>query len=349
MKLPQFGDSPKGVHLDKVLASPNFIKGRFRNQQRIKEHMSLVKVPTLIKQNNNKQIEKQPPQNLPISLDALYRVENVDSDLLRFTWFGHSSLLLETDGKRILIDPMLGEYASPVPGTVKRFSKMPIDWSRVGHFDLIILSHDHYDHLDYKTFKQLKDKCDQIVCPLAVGAHLRSWGTNASIIHECDWHDQFEFRGIKLTSCPTKHFSGRTPKTRDQSLWCSWVIETKTHKVFFSSDSGYDNHFSTIGTEQGPFDLCFVECGQYNHLWKENHMFPEESLQAFIDVNGKLMVPIHWGAFSLAPHDWRDPVERLLKEAERKNVENIILPRLGESCVLGREYPKDRWWQKKEG
>lgn len=345
LKSPQFGQHPKDESLDRVMNSQHFIKGKFRNTERIQQHMSLKNLPELMKQNFFGDFQKRPQQKIPVPVDALYSEKDPDSDKLKFTWFGHSAILLEVDNLRILIDPMLGPNASPVPGTVKRFSDLDIEWDRIGPVDLILYSHDHYDHLDYTSFKHLKDKTDFILTTLGVGAHLNYWGFPNDKIHECDWHESFSYKGLKFTSCPTKHFSGRTAGTRDISLWSAWVIETTNHKIFFSSDSGYFNGFQKVGEQHGPFDLCFMECGQYNHLWKENHMFPEESLQAFIDVNASVMVPIHWGAFSLAPHDWREPVERLLASAKTRSVEDILLPKPGQTVELGKDYPATKWWK----
>jgi len=345
MRAPQFGSLPKGKYLDRVLSSPHFIKGRFRNKVRLQDEMSVTKLPTLIRQHRDRIVQKRPENPIAVPVDALYKHEQMNEEALMFAWFGHSALLLQMGGLRILIDPMLGNHASPVPGTVRRFSTLDIDWDRTGTFDLVLLSHDHYDHLDYNTIKKLKDKVGQFITPLAVGAHLRSWGIPSDKIIECEWNEDVTFKGLKLKSWPTKHFSGRTPASRNMSLWCAWSLESEHHKVLFSSDSGYWEGFKAIGQQEGPFDLCFVECGQYNHLWRENHMFPEESLQAFVDLKGQQMVPIHWAAFSLAPHDWREPVERLLQAAAERSVENIILPRPGQAIRFGHDFPKAKWWQ----
>ena len=344
LKLPQFGRLPQGLYLEKLQSSPQFIKGRFRNQSRIETHMSVNKIPVLIKQNRNKDIQKRPSRSLPIDLSALYS-KNDHTDL-QFTWMGHSALILDVKGFRILIDPMLGNYASPVPGTVRRFSKMKINWDQVAPVDLILYSHDHYDHIDYKSFQKLKKKTSSVIGSLGIEGHLTRWGYAKEKILECDWGDSHEINGMQFHCCPTKHFSGRTIGGRDMCLWSSWVIDTGLHKIYFSSDSGYFAGFREVGEKHGPFDLCFVECGQYNHLWKENHMFPEESIEAFRDLKGRFMVPIHWGGFSLAPHDWRDPVERLLHAASQEEQHKIILPRLGETLTWGEEiqYPHEKWW-----
>lgn len=312
--------------------------------------MSFSKMPTLIKQNRQKEINKRPKSPLPINLSSLYDAPPVDKTKLEFCWYGHSVLKLHMNGLHILIDPQLNNYASPVPGTVTRFSDMSsIDWDRIPDIDLVVFSHDHYDHLDYNSLKKLKSKTDHFLVSLGMRSHLEYWGVDSDKITECDWHEKFEYKGLRFEARPNKHFSGRAPKTRNSTLWCGWVIASSSHKVYFSSDSGFFHGFRDTGELHGPFDLCFVECGQYNTLWKENHMMPEESLQAFIDLKGKWMVPIHWGGFSLAPHDWREPMERLFNAADQRALtDKIISPGLGQKIVFGKDFPKAKWWQDHE-
>lgn len=350
LRMPQFGRMPQGSYLERVEQSPHFIKGKFRNIERITTHMSLDKVPTLIKQNRNIEIEKRPLQDLPVDFSALSSMPKKESGF-QFTWFGHSALMLEIDGLRILIDPMLGRYASPVPGMVKRFSDTSaIDWKNLLGVDLVLFSHDHYDHLDYGSFKRIRPKTRQFLCSLGVASHLRFWGLDEKKIAECDWGEHFEFGSLKFYCCPTRHFSGRSPKGRDTTLWSSWVIESRDLRIFFSSDSGYFSGFKQLGERFGEFDLAFIECGQYNTLWKENHMMPEESFQAFRDIKARYMVPIHWGAFSLAPHDWRDPVRRLMAAADQYGIANrIITPLPGQRVAFEDELPRVRWWEKEKG
>jgi len=347
MLLPQFGQQPIGKDLFTIEKSDNYIKDRFRTKVRITNDMSLSKIPTLVKQNNKKDIQKRPKGDIPIVKTFEQAKKEIEQSQCRVTWLGHSAIYLEMNGLKILIDPQLGKAASPLPLTVKRFTKeVPISAKELEEIDLVLLSHDHYDHLDYSTILTIKDKVKRWIMPLGVGSHLRKWGVDASLISEHDWWDTVEYKNLTFTCTPNKHFSGRKTNDRNKTLWSSWAIKSPFHNIFFSSDSGYWHGFKDIGDHLGPFDFCMVECGQYNHLWRENHMFPEESLQAFIDLKGKLMLPIHWGAFSLAPHDWREPVERLLKAAEEKNIQNITTPFIGESIVLDEEYPKRFWWRK---
>lgn len=346
MTLPVFGQQPRDKDLLRIQTSPYHIKGKFRTIERITHDMTIKQLPKLIKQNNNKNIQKKPLHDIEVIKTFNSKYEAINADKCAVTWLGHSSIFLEVNGLKIFIDPHLGQSASPIPLTVKRFSKtLPITAEEIDNIDIVLLSHDHYDHLDYKTIKRIKNKVKQWITPLGVGSHLKRWGVPENRIEELDWWDSINHLGIQFSSTPNKHFSGRKTNDRNKTLWTSWVIKSDIYNIFFSSDSGYWHGFKDIGEKFGPFDFCMVECGQYNHLWKENHMFPEESLQAFIDLKGKMMLPIHWGAFSLAPHDWRDPIERLLKSAQERNVKNITTPLIGERIFINEEMPKRLWWR----
>lgn len=346
MTLPVFGQQPLGNDFLRMQNSPYHIKGRFRTIERIREDMSIRQLPTLIKQNNNKNIQKKPDTDIPVIKTFKDNFQPAPQEKCAITWLGHSSIYLEINGLDIFIDPHLGQSASPIPLTMTRFSKtLAIDPDEIKKIDIVLLSHDHYDHLDYGTIKRIKNKVKQWITPLGVGSHLKKWGVPAHQIIELDWWEKTEHAGITFTSTPNKHFSGRKTNDRNKTLWSSWVIKSDIYNIFFSSDSGFWHGFKDIGDKFGPFDFCMVECGQYNHLWKENHMFPEESLQAFIDLKGKMMMPIHWGAFSLAPHDWRDPIERLLKAAEKSGIQNVTTPLIGERLFIHEEMPKTRWWR----
>ncbi|MCQ6264115.1 MBL fold metallo-hydrolase [Fictibacillus sp. WQ 8-8] len=265
----------------------------------------------------------------------------------RITWFGHSALMLEMDGKRILLDPMFGQAPSPFPMFGgKRYSKiLPFTIEDLPFIDAVFFSHDHYDHLDYRSIKKLKEKAGRFFVPLGVGSHLESWGVESGRISEHDWWDEIEWEGLHLVCTPARHFSGRSLMDRNTTLWCSWVIKGKQSKIFFSGDSGYGPHFKNIGDRYGPFDAAMMECGQYDDRWSEIHMMPEETVQAFIDVKGDLLIPIHWSAFTLALHDWTDPIERVTKEAGKRNVP-VAAPQIGEAVIIGTEnYPQRVWWK----
>ncbi|KAA0766529.1 MBL fold metallo-hydrolase [Bacillus sp. SH5-2] len=284
----------------------------------------------------------RPMKNLPIVLS------NKDNGSLEsVTWFGHSASLLKIEGKKLLLDPMLGDASSPFPVfNSKRYSgTFSLEREDLQEIDAIIISHNHYDHLNYKSIMQLKDRAKHFYVPTGVAQYLIKWGVSPSKISEHNWWDEITFDNIKLVCAPARHFSGRSMTDRDCSLWCSWLILGQETKIFFSGDSGYAPHFKEIGDKYGPFDLTLMECGQYDTRWSAIHMLPEETVQAHIDVKGELLLPIHWGAFTLALHEWSDPIERVTKEAKRLGV-NITTPQIGESITLkSKDYPSAAWWR----
>ncbi|MBJ7996063.1 MBL fold metallo-hydrolase [Bacillus mycoides] len=284
----------------------------------------------------------RPIKDLPIVLP------NKDNRSLEsVTWFGHSASLLKIEGKKLLLDPMFGDASSPFPVfNSKRYSgAFSLEREDFKEIDAIIISHNHYDHLNYKSIMRLKDRAKHFYVPIGVARYLIKWGVSPNKISEHNWWDEITFDNIKLVCAPARHFSGRSMTDKDRSLWCSWLIIGQETKVFFSGDSGYAPHFKEIGNKYGPFDLTLMECGQYDTRWSAIHMLPEETVQAHIDVKGELLVPIHWGAFTLALHEWSDPIERVTKEANRLGV-NISTPQIGEAIALqSREYPTSAWWR----
>ncbi|WP_346989038.1 MBL fold metallo-hydrolase [Bacillus sp. SW7] len=285
----------------------------------------------------------RPIKNLPIVLS------NKDNESLEsVTWFGHSASLLKIEGKTLLLDPMFGDASSPFPlFNSKRYSgAFSLEREDLQEIDAIIISHNHYDHLNYKSIMQLKNRAKHFYVPTGVAQYLMKWGVSPSKISEHNWWDEIAFDNIKLVCTPARHFSRRGMTDRDCSLWCSWLILGQETKVFFSGDSGYAPHFKEIGDKYGPFDLTLMECGQYDPRWSAIHMLPEETVQAHIDVKGELLLPIHWGAFTLALHEWSDPIERVTKEANRLEVK-ITTPQIGESITLkSTDYPRYAWWRK---
>lgn len=287
----------------------------------------------------------RPPQ--PLIPEKLLPGSIQASGDTRVTWFGHSAVLLEIDGVTLFLDPMLGRSPSPFPFVGgRRYSKqLPVEISELPRIDAVLLSHDHYDHLDYGSIKQLKDKVGMFIVPLGVGAHLQRWGVSREKIREQDWWDEIRYAGLTLTSAPARHFSGRSLLDRNSTLWCSWIIRGAETKIFFSGDSGYGPHFAEIGEKYGPFDLTLMECGQYDPRWADIHMLPEQTVQAHLDVRGALMIPIHWAAFTLSMHDWTDPVERVFAAAKAHGV-RLATPRIGEPVYAGSaEVPSLAWWK----
>jgi len=295
------------------------------------------------------------PNSAPKSLIPVQKIDSLDiatrpDTVTRITWFGHSAFLLEIEGKNILIDPMFGDTPSPHPWLGrKRFTNgLPIEIEKLPVIDAVIFSHDHYDHLDYGSIQKLKTKVNHFYTPLGLGMHLIEWGVPRETIHELNWWDEIQHEELTFKCAPARHFSGRGLGDRFSTLWASWVITGKDHNIYFSGDSGYAQHFKTIGEKYGPFDFAMMECGQYDQRWSEIHMMPEETAQAAMDLNAKTFMPIHWGAFVLALHTWKDPIERVTKKAAELGIP-ITTPRIGEPILLQvDEKPHSRWWEEIE-
>ncbi len=211
--------------------------------------------------------------------------------------------------------------------------------------DAVLISHDHYDHLDYGSVQKLKEKVKDFYVPLGVGAHLRRWGVAESAIHELNWWEEVNHAGLTIVFTPSRHFSGRGITDRNTTLWGSWIIQGESKNLYFSGDGGYGPHFQKIGERYGPFDLAMMECGQYDERWAQIHMMPEESAQAAVDVRAKQMMPIHWGAFRLALHSWTDPIERVTEKAVQLQMP-VTTPKIGETFVVGSpNLPRAKWWE----
>ncbi|GAB3195295.1 MBL fold metallo-hydrolase [Pontibacter aydingkolensis] len=342
---PQFGAEAKGARRQTIQQSPNYYDGEFRNP--VETNMDLgfngtVKAITSRLFGRNDSLT--PDHMLPaIKLDSAKIAATRDTATV-ITWLGHSAFIVEIDGKRLLLDPMLGNRASPFSFMgPKRFSELPISLEQMPHIDAVLISHDHYDHLDYGSIKELTAKTTHFYVALGVGAHLERWGVPADKITELDWWQEATFQGLTFAATPARHFSGRGFSDRMQTLWTSWVILGSKDKVFFSGDSGYFDGFKEIGQKYGPFDITLMECGQYNELWPNIHMMPAQTVQAHQDLKGKLLMPIHWGTFALALHPWTDPIERVTAEARELGVP-IATPRIGERVILHKKVPRQDWW-----
>lgn len=345
---PEFGGKLTKEYQAQLMTSKNYRNGKFANTGDVKINMSFSNMMAMIKEQFNAHPEAEPDQKpIVVSIDSATIAANTSET--HIYWFGHSTFLIQTAGKNIILDPMLGESASPVPiFGVKRFNKqLPISIEQLPYIDAVVISHDHYDHLDYKSIQKLKEKTSQFYTPLGVGKHLESWGVETHRVHELDWWQSINFENIQLHCTPAQHFSGRGKWFSDQAstLWSSWIIQTNDKKIFFSGDSGYGSHFKEIGEKYGPFDIALMECGQYNKLWKEIHMMPEETIQAAVDVKAKAVLPMHWGAFKLALHSWTDPIERAHAKAKELDMP-IVNPQIGEKVVINGHVPvTTRWWE----
>jgi L-ascorbate metabolism protein UlaG (beta-lactamase superfamily) len=250
---------------------------------------------------------------------------------------------MNTDGIIIMTDPIFNR-ASPLPIFGKPFTfKYPIVIDDLPKVDVVVISHDHYDHLDSKAIKDLSKRVDHFFVPLGVKAHLERWGVDKNKISELDWHDSEDYKNIKFTLTPAQHFSGRGLTNRRSTLWGSWIISSNTLKAYFSGDGGYSETFKDLGDRYGPFDIAFLESGSYNADWSTTHMFPDEVVQANIDLKAKVLFPIHWCKFDLSIHPWDEPIIRVTHEAEKRNV-NITTPMIGEIFDLI-NLPKTPWWK----
>ena len=263
----------------------------------------------------------------------------------KFIWYGHSVILMQIQGKVLLVDPMLGPDTTPIaPIANKRFSENTLDLiDDFPEIDLMLITHDHYDHLDYASIQKLKPKTKQYFVALGLKRHLVSWGVDEALITEFDWWDTHELGDISIHFTPTQHFSGRGLTDRQKCLWGGWVFNTAEENIWFSGDGGYGSHFKTIGERLGPFDFGFMECGQYNDDWRPVHLFPDESVQAAIDAKVKKAMPIHWAGFSLSyQHTWSEPAEVFAQAAIDKKLD-YVLPNLGEQFDIF-DNKKQYWW-----
>lgn len=263
---------------------------------------------------------------------------------IKFIWFGHSSFLVNIQGKLILFDPVFSGSASPFSFAVKRFQEAALPLEEFPELDYIVISHDHYDHLDMDTVRFFQKKKTAFITPLGVGSHLRYWGVEKERITELDWWSSYSDAGLDFICTPAQHFSGRKGINGNRTLWGSWIVKSGKENFYFSGDSGYDVHFKNIGDKYGPFDLTFIENGQYNEMWRAVHVLPEETAQAFLDLKGKKLVPVHWGMFDLSLHDWYEPAEKLEEQAKLKNI-TLLTPKFGEIVRVKEDKFYERWWK----
>ena len=282
----------------------------------------------------------------PFSVDASIW-EQLVPHACRITWLGHSSLVIETGGKRFLTDPVWYERVSPFKYLgPKRFFQNPLHIDDLPPIDYILLSHDHYDHLDKKSILQLAQKNIPIITMLGVGKRLLKWGVDKILVTELDWWQSIEpEKGFTITATPSRHFSGRWINDRFKTLWGAFAIKSSTHNIFFGADSGYYNGFTIIGERLGPFDIAMLEIGAYNEEWESIHMGPENAVQASIDLKAQLLMPIHWGTFNLAMHTWKEPIERLVAEAKKKDV-SLFIPAPGATLSVENHPYNSAWWEK---
>jgi L-ascorbate metabolism protein UlaG (beta-lactamase superfamily) len=268
----------------------------------------------------------------------------------RTLWrLGHSTVLMKLRGEFFLTDPVFAERASPVWfAGPRRFHAAPISLKELPPIKAVVISHDHYDHLDKRTIRKLAKKSELFVAPRGVGEHLRLWGVDAAKVRELDWWEETEIGGVRFAATPTQHFSGRSLWNRNETLWVSYVILDGDLRVFYGADSGYFEGFATIGEKYGPFDVTLLENGAYNVRWPVIHMQPEETVRAHRDLRGQWLIPIHNGTFDLALHPWTEPMERVQELAGRHGIQ-VCTPRFGEAVLLTEMGSGTCWWRGVDG
>lgn len=291
----------------------------------------------------SKRLSPKPTKVMPTENLSRDELEQGSEDVLYR--LGHSTILMRLNGEFILTDPVFSDRASPVQWAgPKRFHSTPITIEALPDIKVVVISHDHYDHLDKNTIKQLSGKVEHFVTPTKVGQYLIDWGVDKSKITELNWWESAQIENFTLVATPAQHFSGRGLFDRDSTLWASWVIKTDSSNLFFSGDGGYFGGFKEIGERFGPFDITLIENGAYNEHWPDIHMMPRQSIQAHIDLKGKAMLPIHNSTFDLSLHDWFEPLERTYVLALENEV-RLITPIFGEAVSIKNPGNNYTWWR----
>ena len=340
---PKFGKAPSGERLLRIENSKNYRDGQFHNLNytpQLAEGYTIGGV--LWDFLFTKYPDTAPMDSIPSVKTDLKKFKPEENVLV---WMGHSSYFIQLNGTKYLMDPVLSGNASPLP-TTKAFPGADVyKVEDIPEIDYLLISHDHYDHLDYETIKALIPKVGKIITGLGVGAHLEHWGYDPEIINEMDWDETISLNdSTQIHSTAARHFSGRTLK-RNNTLWLSFVLETPDKKLFLGGDSGYDSHFVEIGNKYGPFDWVILENGQYDPKWKYIHLLPEETVKAAKELKAKRLVPVHNSKFKLGNHTWFDPLERVVAEATNQKMP-ILTPKIGEIIWLDAEnQPIEKWWK----
>jgi L-ascorbate metabolism protein UlaG (beta-lactamase superfamily) len=324
--------------------SPHYHDGVFVNLEPPSFNIDPEQQRNILWQIISGRAEARPAGEIPL-ITPEPRAFEAPAGQIAVSWFGHATALLEIDGYRVLTDPVWSDRCSPSavigPG---RLHPPPVPLEALPALDAIVVSHDHYDHLDIDTILALaRSQWAPFVVPLGVGAHLRDWGVPEERIIELDWNEHAQIDELTLICTPARHFSGRF-LNRNVTLWASWSIIGPAHRAYFGGDTGYTRSFTDIGAAHGPFDVTLMPVGAYNKVWPDIHMNPEEAVQAHVDVNGGLLVPIHWCTFRLAPHPWAEPIERLLAAADAAHV-RVAVPKPGGRVDPTAIEDSEPWWR----
>jgi L-ascorbate metabolism protein UlaG (beta-lactamase superfamily) len=325
----------KSMQAEYAERAENFRDGKFFNIE------TYTASPGRFKRSDN---QTRPDDDLPVLKPDFF--SPVEPDDVKITWLGHSSVFIQMDGLNILIDPILNTMASPVSFTgVRRFSKVPVTPDEMPFIDVLLISHDHYDHLDYKTIMGLNEKVGQYIVPLGVESYLLGWGINAKKIQTLAWWDAVNVQNISFVLTPARHFSSRNPLRANSTLWGGFLLKSENINIYYSGDGGYGKHFKEIYERYGRVDVFLAEAGQYNINWPNSHMNPREVFKASKDIDAVYVIPIHWGAFVLSDHYWFDPPKLLTEYAGESEI-IVITPRIGESFLFNEinKY-RERWWE----
>ncbi len=340
---PQFGSNPSEIQKQRYKSFLNFEDNSFKNTEPTPIMTGKVSTWDFFKRDSN----RQPAKDI-IPKDFEYsKFKNVGENQYSISWLGHSAFIINISGSIIMLDPMLGSHAAPIPiPSLKRYnSVIPINLDSLDTIDFVLISHDHYDHLDYSTIKKIKGKVNLFIVPLGVDSHLIRWGVSSEKIISLNWNQNYEAKSIEFICLPARHYSGRGIINKNSTLWSSWAIKSTAVKIYFSGDSGYGKHIKKIGYDHGPFDITFIDCGQYNKAWKHAHMFPQEAVSAAIELNSKYFMPIHWGAFTLALHPWDEPIKQSIEFSDSVGLK-CISPKIG-SLISKKSLDKkyNLWWE----
>ncbi|MBX2949819.1 MAG: MBL fold metallo-hydrolase [Crocinitomicaceae bacterium] len=339
-KFGKYPDAKRETHFQTL---SNYRQHKFQNPIPTPPLAEGVNMLKILWKFFRKQPDTAPQQPIPHIVTDLKNLDSAENVLV---WFGHSSYFIQADGRRFLIDPVFSGNASPVPGSVKAFPGAD-DYKveDLPDIDVLLISHDHWDHLDYPTIQQLKNKIGSVICALGVARHFEYWGWKQDKLIEKNWYEHVDLgAGFSVTLTPARHFSGRLFK-RNASLWTSFALKTPTKKLFLGGDSGYSPHFKAVGEQFGPFDLAVLECGQYNSQWPYIHSFPEDLLIEATDLNTRHFMPVHHSKFKLSNHPWYEPLQRVTNAAEKEN-KSVTTPKIGEKVNLDQlDKSWEKWWE----
>lgn len=337
--IKQFGKNPDAATRTRLDSLPNYKNGHFVN---------LAEDSNAATKHNRWLFLNKRPKTVKPSIPLPWvktDLEKLPAPAPTVVWFGHSSLLIKTAQGNILTDPVFSNHAGPVPGLMKAFAGTKnYHADDMPNIDVLIISHDHYDHLDYRTLKKLKSKIKMAVVPLGIGSDLVYWGFDPKKIIELNWNQTVKLpNGIQITATPTQHKSNRSYGEENKTLWASYVIQTGSYRLFFGGDGGYGAYFKQIGKQYGPFDLAFLECGQYSPNWPWTHLWFGQAAQAAVDLHARMLQPIHWAKFPEADQPWNEPIKKLLPAAQKLGLP-VNVPRIGEPYTIGNTPKTMVWW-----